>query len=427
MMRKRIMASCLALVMVLGMSLNSFAALRNTTNTTTIISGGVASTVGTGSGQAVYTLADGTVIHERSTRRVSIADFNRLRDVCNEKYSPSLVKREKNAKGGLEGTAEPVGSDVTDPENYDNYGNALPKKFEERKWTGRTVDQKTCIYGGISSVTGKPIVEKIETAQLKLQSMHDYVSQGQKIRFVNGLRLSDTEFVIRVDCDIQEKDPKAPQSFRGDYYVSVLPYKERVTGSHYETDEKGNTKLVEDTEAVEVPDEFGDKYNNKMFGPAWFFCMLFDETQAVGKQEIIGYLVARRITRWPDWNDNRFYYGEVPLKKNGVDVPNPTQIARESATVYKVYHKDGSKWFDKGTEMKTTGKEVNFKADVPAEKREETGEKVIVNGRKVVDHSTFFDVTSKYPQATTYPTASIVDKEAGTDWLDYILSKNRNF
>ena len=399
MMRKRIMASCLALIMVLGMSLNSFAALRDTSSTS----------------------------HNRSTRRVSISDFLRLRDVCNERYGSSLVKREKNAKGGLEGTAEPVGSDVTDPEDYDVFGNARPKKFEDRKWTGRTVDQKTCIYGGISSVTGKPIVERIETAQLKLQSMHDYVSQGQKIRFVNGIRLSDTEFVIRVDSDIQDKDPKAPQSFRGDYYVSVLPYKEKVTGTH--KDDNGN--IVEDTEAIEVPDEFGDKWNNKVFGPAWFFCMLFDETQPVGKQEIIGYLVARRITRWPDWNDSRFYYGEVPLRKvvDGVEVlkPNPTQIARESATVYKVYHKDGNRWSDKGTEMKTTGKEVNFNDGVAIEKREETGEKVLVNGRKVVDHSTFFDVSLKYPQATAYPTGSVVDKEAGTDWLDYVISNNRNF
>ena len=86
-MSKRIMASCLALTMVFGMSLNSFAALRNTTGSTTIISGGVASTVNAGSGQSVYTNAAGQVIHERSVRRVSIADFNRLLDVCNERFS----------------------------------------------------------------------------------------------------------------------------------------------------------------------------------------------------------------------------------------------------------------------------------------------------------------------------------------------------
>ena len=388
MMRKRIMASLLALTMVLGMSLNSFAALRSTT-----------------ARETVYTLADGTVIHERTTRRVSISDFLRLRDVCNEKYGSSLVKRVKNANGGIEGTAEPVGSDVTDPEDYDVYTNAVQKKFEDRKYTGRTVDQKHLVFGPVNEKTGKPTIEKVETTQLKLQSMHDYVSQGKKIRFVNGIRLSETEFVIRVDCDVQDTDPKAPQSFRGDYYVSVLPYREKETGRDL------NGRLM--TEAVNVPDEFGDIYNNKKFGPAWFFCMLFDETQPVGKQDIIGYLVAQRITRWPDWNDNRFYYGETPLVKkvDGVLVnkPNPTQIARESATVYKIEGKEAG-WSDKGTEMKD-----------PA-----TGEKVIVNGRKVVDYSTFVDISMKYPRISyTYPTSNIANKDAGTDWLDKVVAENK--
>ena len=419
MMSKRIMASCLALSMVLGMSLNSFAALRNNSGSTTIIVNGVGSNVPAGPGQSTYTLPDGTIIHERSTRHVSIADFVRLRDVCNEKYGASLVKKVSN-NGVLEGTAEPVGSDVTDPETYDEVGNALQKPLTNRTYVGRTVDQR--VYG--------PDRQTVNNVQLKLQSMHDYVSQGNKIRFVNGVRLSDTEFVIRVDCDIQDTDPKAPQSFRGDYYVSVLPYKERVTGTHYE-----NNVLVEDTEPVEVPDEFGDKYNNKMFGPAWFFCMLFDETQPVGKQDIIGYLVARRITRWPDWNDTRFYYpGANNLRKviDGVEVfkANPTQIARESATVYdmpkdRIYDEKtgrylGSKttwaqegWSDKGTEMKDP--RVGDKEVQP-------------NGQKKVVRSAFYDVAVNHPNISyAYPAASIADKEAKTDWLDSILAKNRAY
>ena len=425
MMRKRIVASILALVMVLGMSLNSFAAFRNPDQTL---------------------VTNGEKIYVKTTRKVSIADFVRLRKICNEEYDSSLTQRVKNAEGGLTGTAEPVGSDVTDPEEYDKYGNAKQKKFEDRKWTGRTVDVKTCIYGGISSVTGKPIVERIDTTQQKLYSMHDYVGQSEKwkVRFVNGIRLSDTEFVIRVDNEIQDQDGKgnSPQTFRGDYYVSVLPYKERVTGTHVETDAFGKEITVEDTEAIEVPDEFGDVYNNENMGHAWFFCMLFDETQPVGKQQIIGYLVARRITRWPDWNDQRFYYpgvNNLEKYKDGVRVfvKNPTQLARESEIVYKNYHKDANLWNDKGTQMKTTGAEVNFKQDVPAEKREETGEKLLlpnqeVGTQKVVALNTFFDLALKYPQAQAYPTPSYAEKDSTTkrtvkDWLDMILEKNSNF
>ncbi len=402
MMSKRIMASCLALTMVFGMSLNSFAALRNTTSSTTVISGGVASTVKAGSGQSVYTNAAGQVIHERSVRRVSIADFNRLLDVCNENYNEGgVVKKVQGANGSIEGTAEPVGSDATNPEAYDAHTNALPKALSERQYTGRTVDVKHLVYGPINELTGKPTVEKMDTEQLKLQSMHDYVSQGKKIRFVNGVRLSDTEFVIRVDCDIQDTDAKAPQTFRGDYYVSVLPYREREAG----VDAQGKVR----TEAVNVPDEFGDMYNNKKFGPAWFFCMLFDETQPSGKRDIIGYLVAQRITRWPDWNDLRFYYGETPLRKlrDGVvvDVPNPTQIARESATVYAVKGKDDH-WSDKGTAMKDPS----------------TGENVLRAGQKQVINNTFVDVGLKYPRISyTYPTAS------SNNWLAAVQASNSNW
>jgi hypothetical protein len=405
MMSKRIMASCLALTMVFGMSLNSFAAFRNTTGSTTIISGGVASTVAAGSGQSVYTNAAGQVIHERTTRRVSIADFDRLLQVCNEQYEKGLVKRTQNSNGAVEGTAEPVGPDVTDPEVYTGDLNATPKPLNERQYTGRTVDVKHIVYGPVNELTGKPTVEKIETNQLKLQSMHDYVSKGNKIRFVNGTRLSDTEFVIRVDCDIQDTDKSAPQSFRGDYYVSVLPYKEREAG----LDAQGKMR----TEAVNVPDEFGDLYNNTMFGPAWFFCMLFDEAQPVGKRDIIGYLVAQRITRWPDWNDLRFYYGETPLRKvvDGVVVnkPNPTQIARESATIYAIKHTqhDGNTWADKGTEMKDP----------------HSGEKIIQpNGQKTVVRNTFVDVSFKYPKASyAYPTVS------SSTWLATTQAANPNW
>ena len=411
MMSKRIMASCLALTMVLGMSVNSFAALRNTTGATTIISGGVASTIPGTAYQSVYTNAAGQVIHERSVRRVNIRDFNRLLAVCNEQYEEpyehvhsgnqigkSTIKFNQKVKkaDGTEETvtilnAEPIGSDVTDPETLDTNTNALQKLKDERKYTGRTVDVKHIVYGPVNELTGKPTVEKVETTQLKLTSMHDYVSQGKKIRFVNGLRLSDTEFVIRVDCDIQDSDAKASQSFRGDYFVSVLPYREREAG----LDSEGKMRV----EAVNVPGEFGDLYNNNMFGPAWFFCMLFDETQPEGKQDIIGYLVAQRITRWPDWNDLRFYYGETPLRKvrDGVvvNVPNPTQIARESATLYKVKGKS-EHWRDKATEMKDPS----------------TGEKILVNGRKQVIRNTFVDVSLKYPRvAYTYATPSL------TNWL----------
>lgn len=402
MMSKRIMASCLALSMVLGMSVNSFAALRNTTGATTIISGGVASTIPGTAYQSVYTNAAGQVIHERSVRRVTINDFNRLLDVCNENYSEKgLVKRVKGDNGAVVGTAEPVGSDVTSPENLDSNTNAVRQPLESRQYTGRTVDVKHLVYGPVNELTGKPTVERVDTEQLKLTSMHDYVSQGRKIRFVNGLRLSDTEFVIRVDCDIQDTDPKAPQSFRGDYYVSVLPYREREAG----VDAEGKMR----TEAVNVPDEFGDLYNNNMFGPAWFFCMLFDETQPSGKRDIIGYLVAQRISRWPDWNDLRFYYGETPLRKlrDGVvvDVPNPTQIARESATVYAVKGKS-EHWTDKGTEMKD-----------PA-----TGEKVFRNGRKQVLRNTFVDISTKYPRiAYTYAHSS------SNTWLATVQASNPNW
>ena len=410
MMRKRMMASLLALTMVLGMSLNSFAALRNTT--------GAPCNDHRGGIETKYTLADGTVVHERNTRHVSISDFLRLRDVCNEKYSSSLVKRVKNAEGGVTGTAEPVGSDVTEPEEYDSHTNAVQKKLEDRKYTGRTLDQKHVVYGPVNEKTGKPTIERIDTQQIKTQSMHDYVSQGKKIRFVNGIRLSDTEFVIRVDCSIQDTDEKAPQSFRGDYFVSVIPYREKETGRD------ANGKLM--TEAINVPDEFGDMYNNKKFGPAWFFCMLFDETQPVGKQDIVGYLVAQRITRWPDWSDLRYYYPGVNnlLKYEKVDgsdktvavyKANPTQIARESATTYEIETKD-DQWFDKGTEMKD-----------PA-----TGEKKFnrVNGQKVVKSTTFVDVSMKYPRLSyAYPTASVVvtdkdTKETLSDWLDKVVAEN---
>lgn len=402
MMSKRIMASCLALSMVLGMSVNSFAALRNTTGATTIISGGVASTIPGNAYQSVYTNAAGQVIHERSVRRVTINDFNRLLDVCNENYSDKgLVKRTVGADGAINGTAEPVGSDVTNPETLDVFTNAVQKPLAERQYTGRTVDLKHIVYGPINELTGKPTIERVETNQLKLTSMHDYVSQGRKIRFVNGVRLSDTEFVIRVDCDIQDTDPKAAQTFRGDYYVSVLPYREREAG----LDAEGKMR----TEAVNVPDEFGDLYNNKMFGPAWFFCMLFDETQPSGKRDIIGYLVAQRISRWPDFNDLRFYYGETPLRKERdgvvVNVPNPTQIARESATVYAVKGKHQN-WSDKGTEVKDPS----------------TGEKVFVNGRKQVIRNTFVDISAKFPRISyTYPTAS------SATWLATTQAANANW
>jgi hypothetical protein len=399
------MASCLALTMVLGMSLNSFAALRNTTGSTTIISGGVASTVTAGSGESIYKNAIGQTIHERSVRRVSIADFNRLLQVCNEQYEKGLVKRTQGANNSVEGTAEPVGPDVTDPEVYVNDLNAVQKPLAERQYTGRTVDVKHIVYGPVNELTGKPTVERVETNQLKLQSMHDYVSKGNKIRFVNGTRLSDTEFVIRVDCDIQDTDKTAPQSFRGDYYVSAIPYREREI-----VDENG--KVIKTT-PVNVPDEFGDLYNNKMYGPAWFFCMLFDETQPIGKRDIIGYLVAQRITRWPDWNDNRFYYGEAPLRKlvDGVVVnkPNPTQIARESATVYAVKHNqhNGATWEDKGTEMKDP----------------HSGEKILQpGGQKQVIRNTFFDVSMKYPRISfEYP------KGSSSTWLATTQADNPNW
>ena len=131
MMSKRIMASCLALSMVLGMSVNSFAALRNTTGATTIISGGVASTIPGTAYQSVYTNAAGQVIHERSVRRVTINDFNRLLDVCNENYSEKgLVKRAKGEGSAVVGTAEPVGSDVTSQENLDTNTNAIRQPLE---------------------------------------------------------------------------------------------------------------------------------------------------------------------------------------------------------------------------------------------------------------------------------------------------------
>ena len=137
--------------------------------------------------------------------------------------------------------------------------------------------------------------------------------------------------------------------------------------------------------------------------------MLFDETQPSGKRDIIGYLVAQRITRWPDWNDLRFYYGETPLRKlrDGVvvDVPNPTQIARESATVYAVKGKN-EHWTDKGTEMKD-----------PA-----TGEKVFRNGRKQVLRNTFVDISTKYPRiAYTYAHGS------SNTWLATIQASNPNW
>lgn len=405
MMSKRIMASCLALTMVLGMSLNSFAAFRNTSGSTTIISGGNPVTSG-GAGQSVYTNAAGQVIHERTVKRVTISDFNRLLQVCNEDYEKGLVKKVQNSNGAIEGTAEPVGPDVTDPEVYGGDLNAIPKALADRQYTGRTVDVKHAVYGPVNELTGKASIERLETTPLKLQSMHDYVSKGNKIRFVNGVRLSDTEFVIRVDCDIQDSDAKAPQSFRGDYYVSVLPYREREAG----LDAEGKMR----TEAVNVPDEFGDLYNNKMFGPAWFFCMLFDETQPLGKRDIIGYLVAQRITRWPDWNDLRFYYGETPLRKvvDGVVVnkANPTQIARESATVYAIKHTqhlDGETWFDKGTEMKDP----------------HTGEKIVQpNGQKQVLRNTFVDVSMKYPRISyVYPTPS------SNTWLATVQAANANW
>jgi hypothetical protein len=258
MVSKRIMASCLALVMVLGMSLNSFAA-EVTPNTKTV-------------------------------SRVSISDFQRLLNVCNEKYGQFTKKTKyadevnetlKEINGKQVGVVEPVGPDET-------------------PHTGKTV-----------TIDGKSV---------KLTSIHDFAG---KVNFVNGKRLSNTEFVIRV-----EADDTAAQTFRGDYYVSVIPYEEKTVTRADGTQSK---------EAVNVPDEKSAVNGNSKFGPAWFYCMLFNEAQPEGKQDIVGYLVAQRITRWPDKEgvDKTRFYFQDDFKmgwKDGVQtlVPTPTKQAKDA-------------------------------------------------------------------------------------------------
>ena len=326
MMRKKVMALALALVMVLGMSLNSFAAIK---------------------GQA----QPGDNFTKRVSR-VTLKDFIRLWDVANEKYgnNTGLIRKVVDSNGVVtDGTAEPVGPD-------------------DNQYSGKTIDiwtKKTAEKYASDAAADKNAPQWEITGTQKLNSIHDLVGMSKTIKFVNGKRLSDTEWVIRVDASADGNDNTA-QTFRGDYYVSVLPYKWRETGSDVIREklvdfygvEHANVRVA-DTEPVEVPGEFEPVHNNKEFGPAWFFCMLFDENPLAQQvitdknsgeritlsafNDVIGYLVARRITRWPDWDDLK-YWEQATVKKNpkfGVNgdarewVPTPTQQARDAARNHK--------------------------------------------------------------------------------------------
>ena len=331
MMRRKVMAFALALVMVLGMSLNSFAATKGPSQP--------------GSNFTKY------------VSRVTLKDFIRLWDVANEKYgnNTGLIRKVVDSNGMVtDGTAEPVG-----PDDNQYSGKTIDI------WTKKTAEKYASDVAAADGDAKKLVPQWEITGTQKLNSIHDFVGMNKTIKFVNGKRLSDTEWVIRVDGSTDGNDSTA-QTFRGDYYVSVLPYKWRETGKDiirqsvidFYGVEHTNVR-VPDTEPVEVPGEFQPTNNNKAFGPAWFFCMLFDENPLAQQvvtdkntgeritlsayNDVIGYLVARRITRWPDWDDLK-YWEQASVKRNpkfGVNgdarewVPTPTQQARDAALNHK--------------------------------------------------------------------------------------------
>ena len=277
MVTKRVMASCLAIAMVLGMSLTSFA-------------------------------ADVQPAESRNVVRVNLSDFQRLLNVCNEKYGPfEKTTKDKDLKGEYIKLSESLKVDAN--------GNSV---------------------GVVEPVGPDPEGKGKEPNT----SIHDFASAGTKICFENGKRLSATEFVIRVKA---QDESKKTQTFAGDYYVHVIPY---------ETKTKYNEAGVPiGEEAINVPQETSEKYGNRTFGPAWFYCKLFDDkyiTRPViepttGEQKkdekgqpvfntfhnTVGYLVAQRITRWPDKDNTAFYYEDI-ITKNGERVASPTLQARNA-------------------------------------------------------------------------------------------------
>lgn len=151
-------------------------------------------------------------------------------------------------------------------------------------------------YREASVVTIKDIERlfKVCNAQVvdgkKLGSVESMVganSANRTINFINGKKLSNTEWVIRVDSEVQE-------TFKGDYYVTVLPY---------QCDGEGNP--------INVPSQTSTVYGNGQFGPAWFYCGLFDEGN---DHKICGYAVAQRITRWPAWEDLSYTTDSLAIK-----------------------------------------------------------------------------------------------------------------
>ena len=105
------------------------------------------------------------------------------------------------------------------------------------------------------------------------------VPSGTEVRIINAKQLASNEWVIRVDADGQ-------QTFKGDYYVFTREYVCNEEGLPFNV-----PTLATDT---------------AKYGPAWFYCGLFDDT---GSHDIIGYAIAQRIKRWPMWEDLAYTTG----------------------------------------------------------------------------------------------------------------------
>ena len=182
-----------------------------------------------------------------------------------------------------------------------DYSQRIPNPVNPYDSNGNPID----IRRGVSKITVEDLArlelvlnrQTVGTApnQKQLGPVISYDANGNPAakydaKIINAVRLpgSDTEWVIRIDC---EEDA----TIKGDYYVHAIPY---------ECDNEG--------QPINVPTATGEngKYTKK-YGPAWFYCGLFDDA---GAHNIIGFAVAQRITRWPQWGDLQYGQWELTVR-----------------------------------------------------------------------------------------------------------------
>lgn len=147
---------------------------------------------------------------------------------------------------------------------------------------------KTVTWFGLADIERLVQVANEETVDGKKLGKVETIPSGSNVRIVNGKRLSATEWVVRfASLENPEVD--------GDYYVFVRPWQaDPYTGKNNEP------SLAVDT---------------KFYGPDWGYCGVFDwETEIengvpVRNKNLVCFLIAQRIKRWPLVDDLTFTVG----------------------------------------------------------------------------------------------------------------------